>query len=118
MEVFLAMKRFAIHVTAALLMTTALCAAARAATVTVAVKLPNGAPAKHAFVRMWKEGANYSIVSLETETTNAAGIAMFKIRPGACLKAEYGNDGSGRPTNIGNACPKPYGKTVTITLGP
>ncbi len=113
----MSIKRFATSLCAALLMTTALCAAASAATVAVTVKLPNGAPAKHAFVRMYTMGANYAIVSLETETTNAAGMAIFKVRPGACLKAEYGNDGSGRPTNIGSACPKPYGKTLTITLG-
>lgn len=88
-----------------------------ASLVTVTVKLPNGAPAKRAFVRMYTVGASYSIVSLETHTTDASGRAVFKVRPGACLKAEYGNDGSGRPTNIGSACPKPFGKTLTINLG-
>jgi hypothetical protein len=86
------------------------------ALVTVTVKLPNGAPAKHAFVRMWKMGANYSIVSLETETTNAAGKATFTVRPGGCLKAEYGTDAGGRPMYIGSTCPKAGDKTATIDL--
>jgi hypothetical protein len=112
------MKRFAASLAAVLLFGGALCTAASAATVAVTVKLPSGAPAKHAFVRMWKMGANYAIVSLETETTNASGSALFKARPGACLKAEYGDDGAGRPRYIGSACPAPYGKTVTINLSP
>ncbi len=111
------MKRFAASLTALMLTGTALCTAASAATVTVSVKLPNGAPAKHAFVRMYRM-SGYTIVSLETETADASGKAVFKVRPGACLKAEYGNDGSGRPTDIGSACPRTYGKTLTINLSP
>ena len=84
--------------------------------VTVTVNLPNGSPAKHAFVRLWKMGANYSIVSLETETTNASGKATFKMRPGACLKAEYGSDSNGRPIYIGNTCPRSGDKTAVVTL--
>jgi hypothetical protein len=114
----MAMKRFAAGLAAALLFGTAVCTAANVATVAVMVKLPSGAPAKHAFVRMWKMGANYAIVSLETETTNASGSAIFKVRSGACLKAEYGDDGAGRPRYIGSACPTPYEKTVTINLSP
>lgn len=95
---------------------TAFCAAASAATVTVLVRLPNGAPAKHAFVRMTKMGANYQILSLETETTNASGKATFTIRPGGCLKAEYGTDSGGRPLYIGHVCPGPADRTATITL--
>jgi len=114
----MAMKPFATSLAAALLLGGAVCTAASAATVAVTVKLPSGGPAKHAFVRMYTMGAAYSIVSLETETTNASGSALFKVRPGACLKAEYGDDGSGRPRYIGSACPKPYGKTVTINLSP
>jgi len=110
-------KRVATSLTALVLMGTALCTAASAATVTVTVKLPNGAPAKRAFVRMYTMNG-YTIVTRETETTDAAGRAIFKVRPGARLKAEYGNDGSGRPTNIGSACPKPFGKTLTINLSP
>jgi hypothetical protein len=109
-------KRFAVSLTVLFLFGAGLCTAASAATVTVTVTLPNGAPAKGAFVRMYTMGAAYSIVSLETETTNAAGKAIFKVRPGACLKAEFGYDGSGRPRYIGSACPKPYGKTATINL--
>jgi len=112
------MKRFAAYLTALVLMSTAVCMAASAATLTVTVTLPNGAPAKHAFVRMYKMRANYAIVSLETETTGASGTAVFKIRPGGCLKAEFGNDGSGRPRYIGHTCPKPSERTATITLSP
>ena len=91
------MKCFAASLMASFLFFgTALSAAANAATVTVTVKLPSGAPAKHAFVRMFTVGSGYSIVSLETHTTDASGRAVFKVRPGSCLKAEYGNDGSGR----------------------
>ncbi len=111
------MKRFLRASTVCVFLATALPAAASAATITVTVNLPGGGPAKHAFVRMWKQGANYSIVSLETETTNAAGKATFKVRPGGCLKAEYGTDSGGRPIYIGNACPKPGDKTATIDLG-
>ncbi len=114
----MSMTRSAASLTVAFLLGTAFCVAASGATVSVTVRLPNGAPAKHAFVRMYTMGAAYTIVSLETETTNAAGKATFKVRPGACLKAEFGDDGSGRPKYIGNACPKPYGKSVTITLSP
>lgn len=91
-------------------------AALAVAMVTVLVRLPNGAPAKHAFVRMTKMGANYRIVSLEAETTNAAGKATFKLRYGACLKAEYGSDSGGRPLYIGHVCPSPGDKNVTIGL--
>jgi len=110
------MKCFATASTVLSLMMTALCAAASAATLTVTVTLPNGSPAKHAFVRMWKMGANYSILSLETETTNGSGKATFKIRPGACLKAEFGSDSGGRPLYIGHTCPKAGDKTAAITL--
>jgi hypothetical protein len=113
----MATKRFAASLAALFLMGTALCTAASAATVKVTVKLPSGAPAKHAFVRMYTM-AGYTVVSQETETTDASGRATFKVRPGACLKAEYGNDGSGRPMSIGHECPKPFGKTLTINLSP
>lgn len=95
------MKRFAVQLAVALL---------------VLVRLPNGAPAKHASVRMTKMGANYQILSLEVETTNAAGKAVFNMRPGACLKAEYGRDAQGRPLYIGHVCPGPSDKTATIDL--
>lgn len=107
------MKRFTISFAAALLLATAVCMAAP--TVTVTVKLPNGAPAKHAFVRMTTMGANYTILSLETETTSASGMAVFKFRRGACLKAEYGNDANGRSIYIGSVCPKRPGP-ATIQL--
>jgi hypothetical protein len=110
------MKHFITGSTAFVLLATAFCAAASAATLTVTVKLPNGAPAKHAFVRMWKMGASYAIVSLESGTTNAAGRATFNMRPGACLKAEYGSDSGGRPIFIGNTCPKPGQTTAAIDL--
>jgi hypothetical protein len=110
------MKRFPSNLAAALLLTTALCTAASAASVRVTVRLPNGAPAKRAFVRMYKMAAGYTIVSLETETTNAAGVAIFKVRPGACLKAEYGTDAGGRPLYIGHVCPGSGEKTATIDL--
>ena len=110
------MKRLTTALTAFVFLATAFGAAANAATLTVTVNLPNGAPAKKAFVRMWKMGANYAIVSLETETTNAAGRATFTVRPGGCLKAEYGSDSGGRPIYIGSTCPKAGDKTATIVL--
>ena len=108
------MKHFTMGFAASMLLATAVSAAA-GPTVTVTVKLPNGAPAKHASVRMTTMGANYLIVSLETETTSASGIAVFRFRRGACLKAEYGNDADGRPIYIGNVCPKAPGR-ATIEL--
>lgn len=109
------MKRFTMSFAALLLLATTVCTAA-GKTVTVTVKLPNGAPAKHAFVRMTTMGANYTILSLETEKTSGSGIAVFKFRPGACLKAEYGDDANGRPIYIGSVCPKSPGPaTIELT---
>lgn len=110
------MKRFVTASTIFVFLATAFSAAASAATVTVTVKLPNGSPARHAFVRMTKMGANYQILSLETETTNAAGKATFTFRPGACLKAEFGRDANGRSIYIGNVCPRSGEKTAIIEL--
>src|SRR5581483_2621624 len=75
-------------------------AAAMAGMITINVKLPNGQPAKHATVRMYSVTANYQIVQYAVQTTSASGKAVFKLHPGACFKAEYGNDGSGRPLYV------------------
>ena len=87
-----------------------------ASAITVTVTVPNGAPAKHATVRMYKVGANYLIQQFAVQTTDASGKAVFKLHPGACFKAEYGNDGTGRPRYVGGHCPKANQTSLTIAF--
>lgn len=89
---------------------------AMAAMITVTVKLPSGTPAKHATVRMYKVGANYLIQQFAVQTTNASGVTVFKLHPGACFKAEYGDDGSGRPRYVGGHCSKAGQTNLTIAF--
>ena len=109
------MRTFLAALGAALILTVAPCAAA-SSQILVVVKLHNGAPAKHAVVRMFTESANYLITILETKTADASGKAVFRLHPGACFKGEYGRDSQGRPLEVAGECPKGNQRTLTIVL--
>jgi hypothetical protein len=85
--------------------------------VTIAVKLPSGAPAKGATVRMYTVASDYSIVVLQTKSADSSGIVAFKVpRPGLSFKGEFGNDANGRPTNVGGLRVRDHQTRATLTL--
>ena len=108
--------RFFSVLIAALCLASASAGAAPTWNVTVTTRLPNGAAAGHAFVRMYQLRSDYTINSLQTKNADASGVAVFKAHSGVCFKGEDGSDASGRPLHVGGACLKGHEKTLTITL--